>query len=62
MALNHYSAADLDSVIRCAASNGTPQPIAELRQARDNEAASVGPRVTIIKLLDREIKRQERAK
>lgn len=61
MALNLLSAHDLDSTIRRHASRGRPIAIAELRQARDAEAASCGARVTIIKLLEREIKRQERA-
>ena len=62
MGLHHTSAADLDSTIRCAVSTGNPIDLAELRQARDAEAASCGARVTIIKLLEREIRRQERAK
>lgn len=61
MAFNHTSAADLDSTIRCAIANNTLLPLAELRAARDAEAASTGARVTIIRLLEREIKRQERA-
>lgn len=62
MALQQNSAADLDSTIRCAVSTHRPIPLAELRTARDAEAASTGARVTIIKLLEREIRRQERAK
>lgn len=62
MSLQHTSAADLDSTIRCAIANGRPISLAELRAARDAEAASVGARVTIIKLLEREIRRQERMK
>lgn len=62
MALNLLSADDLDRTIRCHAARGRPIALAELRQARDAEAASTGARVTIIKLLEREIKRQERAK
>lgn len=62
MSLRHTSAADLDSTIRCAVSTGRPIAIAELRAERDAEAASTGARVTIIKLLEREIRRQERSK
>jgi hypothetical protein len=62
MSLNLLTAHDLDSTIRCHAAQGRPIAIAELRQARDAEAASTGARVTIIKLLEREIRRQERAK
>lgn len=61
MSLNHTSAADLDSMIRCSVSTGRPIALAELRAARDAEAASTGARVTIIRLFEREIKRQERA-
>ena len=61
MALNHTSAADLDSTIRCSIATHRPIPLTELRAAHKNESTSTGARVTIIKLLDREIKRQERA-
>ena len=60
MSLRHTSVADLDSTIRCAVLNGRPLALAELRAERDAEAASPGARVTIIRLLEREIKRQER--
>ena len=60
MALQYTSAAVLDSMIRCSVDNGAPFDLLLLRAARDAEAASTGARVTIIRLLDREIKRQDR--
>jgi hypothetical protein len=57
-ALINTSVADLDSTIRCAVSTGHPIPLSDLQQARDTEAKSAGARSSVIKLLDREIKRQ----
>ena len=53
------SAADIDSTIRCANSNGYPFDIDMLRAARQIEAER-GKRSTVINLLDREINRQEK--
>jgi hypothetical protein len=50
----------LDSFIRCANSNGTPQYLATLRLAREIEQHSPGARLNIIRMLDREIRRQEK--
>jgi hypothetical protein len=50
----------LDSDIRCANSNGTPLDLATLRLAREIEQHSAGARLTIIRMLDREIRRQEK--
>lgn len=58
--LNHTSAQDLDSTIRCAISNGRPFAIDILRASLDNERKSVGARKTIIGRLEREIRRQEK--
>lgn len=58
--LNHTSAADLDSSIRCAVSNGYPFSLDRLYRSLADEYASVGARTTIIKLLEREIRRQEK--
>ena len=51
----------LDSTIRCANSMGTPIDLDRLRLARDLEQHSAGCRLTIIRMLDREIRRQEKA-
>jgi len=51
----------LDSFIRCANSNDTPLDLATLRMAREIEQHSPGCRLTMIRLLDREIRRQEKA-
>ena len=61
-ALINTSAAELDSSIRCAIANKTPYPLSDLQQARDAEAKSPGARSTVLKLLDREIRRQQKAK
>jgi hypothetical protein len=58
--LIHTSVADLDSSIRCAVSNGRPIDLATLRDALKTEYASRGRRSSVIKLLSREIKRQEK--
>ena len=60
--LNNTSAQDLDVTIRCANSNGRPFEIERLQASLDNERKSTGARKTIIKLLEREIRRQERLK
>lgn len=60
--LNHTSAQELDASIRCTIANGHPFPLDRLQASLANERASVGPRTTIIKLLEREIKRQENLK
>jgi len=54
----HTSVADIDSSIRCAVSIGRPFRLDALTNLRDTEARSAGARVTVIKILDREIKRQ----
>jgi hypothetical protein len=50
----------LDSYIRCANSNNTPLDLATLKMAREIEQLSPGCRLTMIRLLDREIRRQEK--
>ena len=56
--LNNTSAQDLDSTIRCANVNGRAFELDRLQASLCDERQSTGPRVTIIKLLEREIKRQ----
>jgi hypothetical protein len=58
--LNHTSADELASSIRCAIDNGHPFEIERLKASLDNERKSTGPRKTIINLLEREIRRQEK--
>lgn len=60
MKLTNTSAAELESSIRCANINHRPYDLALLRSERDYEAASAGARITVIRILEREIKRQER--
>lgn len=60
--LNKTSAQDLDSTIRCAIGNGRPFEIERLQSSLDNERKSTGARKTIIRLLEREIRRQEKLK
>ena len=50
----------LRSSIVCARNNHRQIPIDTLRRARAAEASSAGARVTMLKVLDAEIKRQER--
>lgn len=59
--LNNTSAQELDSTIRCANLNHHPFSLERLRTSLDAERRSAGARSTIIKLLEREIKRQESA-
>ena len=59
--LTGSGAGGLDSFIRCANSNDTPLDLATLRMAREIEQHSPGCRLTMIRLLDREIRRQEKA-
>lgn len=58
--LINTSVADLDSSIRCAIATGHPIDLATLREALKIENASFGRRSSVIKLLSREIKRQEK--
>jgi len=58
--LIHTSVDDLDSSIRCAITNNRPIPLDTLREALKAEYASRGCRSSVIKLLSREIKRQEK--
>lgn len=51
----------LDASIRCANANNNPLDMATLRMAREIEQHSAGCRLTMIRLLDREIRRQEKA-
>lgn len=60
--LNNTSAQDLDVTIRCANINHRPFDIERLKASLDNERKSTGARTTIIKTLEREIKRQMKAK
>ena len=57
--LIYTSVDDLASTIRCAVDTGRTIPIKTLREAMDKEYTSRGSRVSVIKLLNREIKRQE---
>lgn len=59
--LNNTSAQDLDVTIRCAISNDRPFEVDRLKASLDAERRSAGARKTIIKLLEREIKRQKKA-
>ena len=59
--LNNTSAQDLDSTIRCAIGNGRPFEILRLQESLDDERKRTGARKTIIRLLEREIKRQQKA-
>jgi hypothetical protein len=51
----------LDDSIRAANATGHPLDLATLKLARDFEQRSAGARLTMIRLLDREIRRQEKA-
>jgi len=59
--LNNTSAQDLDVTIRCANSNGHDFDLERLKATLADERQSTGARTTIIKLLEREIKRQEKS-
>lgn len=59
--LINTSAQELDASIRCSVANRRPYPLDLLRSERAREAAGVGPRTTVLKILDREIRRQEKA-
>jgi hypothetical protein len=52
----------LDAAIRSANSQGNPLDLDTLKLARQFEEKAAGCRLTIIRLLDREIRRQENAK
>ncbi len=56
--LCHTSADDLKVTIQCANSNGRPFSLDLLQRSLDQERKGAGPRKTVIKLLEREIKRQ----
>lgn len=58
--LIHTSVSDLDSSIRCAVATGHPIELATLREALKAEYASRGRRSSVIKLLSKEIKRQDK--
>ena len=60
--LNNTSAQDLDVKIRCANLNGRPFEIKRLQASLEDERIRIAPRTTIIKLLEREIQRQEKLK
>lgn len=60
--LNNTSVQDLDSTIQCANINGRPFDLKTLMESLAAEWNSTSPRVTIIKRLEREIKRQEKLK
>lgn len=51
----------LDNAIRSANAQGQPIDLATLKLAREFEQHSPGCRLTLIRLLDREIRRQETA-
>lgn len=50
----------LDDSIRAANTNGRPLDLATLKLAREFEQRSPGCRLTMIRMLDREIRRQEK--
>jgi len=50
----------LDDSIRSANTNGCPLDLATLKLAREFEQRSPGCRLTMIRMLDREIRRQEK--
>ena len=58
--LNHTSVDELASSIRCSIDNGHPFEVERLKSSLDNERKSNGQRKTIINLLEREIRRQEK--
>lgn len=58
--LIHTSVADLESLIRSSIEEGFSLPLDTLREALKAEYASRGRRSSVIKLLSREIKRQEK--
>ena len=58
--LNHTSADDLKSTLRCARSNGRPFAIERLQASLDDERNGNAPRKSIIALLEAEIRRQEK--
>ena len=51
----------LDAAIRSANAQGHPLDLATLKQAREFEQHSPGCRLSMIRMLDREIRRQEKA-
>ena len=57
--LNHPSVDELDSSIRCAIGNGRPFEIERLQASLEDERSRTGVRKMIIRLLEREIKRQQ---
>lgn len=58
--LNHTSADDLKSSIKCSISNNRPFSRELLQASLDYERSSTGARSTVIKLLEAEIRRQEK--
>ena len=59
--LNNTSADELKSSIQCAIANNSPYSRELLERTLDDERRSVGSRVTIIKILEAEIRRQDKA-
>lgn len=57
--LNHTGAQDLDSSIRCSIITGHPFTIDRLQESLDDERQN-SSRKTVIRLLEREIRRQHR--
>jgi hypothetical protein len=58
--LCNTSADDLKVTIQCANMNGRPFSLDLLLRSLDQERKGAGPRKTIINLLEREIKRQNK--
>ena len=60
--LNNTGVADLRSSLKCAAANNRTLPLADLRAALEDERQSPpgSCRLTMVRLLEREIRRQER--
>jgi len=59
--LNYTSADDLKSSIKCSIANNRPFPRELLEMSLENEQRSVGSRTTVIKILQAELHRQEKA-
>ena len=55
------SVAEIESTIGCANANGQPFSLERLRSNLDYERRSTGARSAVVKLLEREIRRQEKA-
>ena len=57
--LVHTSVEDIKSTIDCARANGKPISPAVLKRALNVETDRMGARVTVLRIIDRELRRQE---